>query len=368
MIAFLVAVGLLTLWASPRACAEGKERHGRHARGMKDKNKGDNKPKNKGPKDKGPAKKDNAKKQDGHKKADGNMPKGIYVRITPMDSPMKGVGQTAVWVRKNHTAQDILGMISQLKPDVIDRFTTGKQNPSYQVPGSPQMNLVQFYNAAMAAGAPGCIFTAKVHLNDVWPDDYRMAAARSLRDLPVTPRLTALDLDAYFDGGGPKEHKRVLQQFKDMGWTDLGFNTGTPKKMYGYGSFAMAPVNRNTWNVTKAQINELKQKGVRTPLIHIDYPRAIDEFKEMKPDRQAKILREIHQDQHQHGFRFIYPVLYSGYDSTKIVTSKNGPFHGQTIFEVIKHLIEKDRAHAAGGGKGGGGGGDGNKKNQKKKK
>jgi len=159
----------------------------------------------------------------------GHMPKGIYVRITPMDS-RKGVGQTAVWVRKQHTAQSILKMISELKPDVINRFTTGKQNPAYQVPGSPSMNLIEFYNAAAAAGAPGCMLTAKVHLNDIWSDDYRMAAARNLRDLPITPRMTALDLDTYFDGGGPQEHKRILQQFKNMGYTDLGFNMGAPKR------------------------------------------------------------------------------------------------------------------------------------------
>ena len=65
-------------------------------------------------------------------------------------------------------------------------------------------------------------------------------------------------------------------------------------------------------------------------------------FRGLPPDRQADILKNIQAAQCKYGFRFIYPILMGRYDSTRIFTSKEGPYHGMSLYEVMKQLIELD--------------------------
>jgi hypothetical protein len=274
------------------------------------------------------------------------MPDGIYVRIIVFGHAFK-----QEWDLKDHTAQDVLKLIEQLKPNVLNRFIDGKQNPDLKVPvdpGCPEMTELEFLKAAMNAGAPGCTISPKVHLNDIWSDDYRMQAAQSLRDLPLTPRLTMLDLDSWFsrphDAGG---NKAMLEKFKDMGWTTFVTNPGPYKSLYGCESSVMTYMSTKAWQVPKAKIEALHRKGIALPLLHIDYPSEINVFRGLPGDRQADIIKNIQPEQTKLGFRFIYPILSGHYDSTRIHTSQNGPYHGASLFEVMKQMIELDRKELA---------------------
>lgn len=273
------------------------------------------------------------------------MPDGIYVRIIPYTTAMK-LG----WNPPDYNAQDILRMIEELKPDVLNRFTAGKPDPESVIPvapGNPPMNFLQFLNAALKAGSPDCMLTPKVHLNHVYRDSYRMQAAQELLDLPLTRRLTALDLDCYFESGDEADHRKMLQAFKAMGWVDLGFNPGIIRPTYGFGSYGMPCLSKKTWEVSEDQISRWKAEGYQTLLLHIDYPPAITEFAKHPPDRQADIIAAIRPLQRKLGFRFIYPVLYAGYDANRIVTTRDGPYKGATILAVIKQMIALDRQEAA---------------------
>ena len=276
------------------------------------------------------------------------MPNGIYVRIDALDNPMKH-GGTARWAPKNHDAHDILKMIAELKPDVLDRFMNGAQNPSVEVPvkpGSPKMTVIQFLNASAKAGAPGCRLVPKIHLNSVWPETYRLKTAENLLKLPVTPRITAISLDCYFSDKKPgaKERSRVrLMKFKKMGWVDMGFNfSGGRKETFGLGSFAYVIPNAQ-WK--PAFLDILKREKIKRRLVHFDYPPQIKRFGKLPPDKQAHILDKLSAQQKNRGYRLVYPILYSGYDATKKVTSKKGPYKGETVYQVIKKLIARDRKH-----------------------
>jgi hypothetical protein len=277
----------------------------------------------------------------------GRMPEGIYVRIIPFSHAMK-----PGWDLRGHNGQDVLNMIEQLKPDVLNRFTTGRPKLSLKVPmGDGQtMKFPEYLTAAMYAGAPGCYLTPKVHLNHIWSDEYRLKAAKELRAMPVTPQLHALDLDCYFSKGGNAEHRQELRKFKEMGWSQLGFNyAGKVKKTFGMGGYGMAAVSRHTWRVNTAALQAMKRQGIKTLLVHIDYARAIAEFKRLAPDRQADIiLKRIAPMQKRLGFRFIYPIAYSGYDSTKEITKKHGKYKGASLFELMKRQIDKDRQQLGG--------------------
>jgi hypothetical protein len=272
------------------------------------------------------------------------LPPGIYVRIIPM-------GHFAEkWDPKHgHSGRDVLKMIEELKPTCLNRFMCGMPHPELMIPmgnGEDPMPFPEYLTAAMKAGAPGCTIAPKLHLNDRWvfTDEYRMKAARALRNLKVTPRLTVLDLDCYFSKGNAAERKQVLQDFKDMGWKDLEFNfVGNTGKTFGLVSYGMAGIDGNTGFLGGSALGRMrKTPGVRVYLGHIDYPPGIAKFASHSPDKQAAILTHIQKIQYEHGFRFIYPVLCPYYDSTKVRTSK-----GKTIYEVIKGLIEKDRKAAA---------------------
>lgn len=278
--------------------------------------------------------KDEAKNEDKakHEKKDHK----IYVRICAI------ARREQEWSIKNHSGKDVLKMIEELKPDVLNRFINGKPNPNLEIPmgsGEQPMKFTDYLTAAMKAGASDCTLTPKVHLNDIWSDEYRMQAAKALVELPVTPKLYMLDLDCYFSKGSAEEHKHMLVKFKQMGWKDLGFNfVGGDRKTFGLAQYGEAAIKPGEWSVSTPGLAIMKKGNVKTLLAHIDYPEAIEDFGKLKGDRQAEILRKIQEEQYKHHFTFIYPVLYCGYDSTKHKTSK-----GQTIFEVIKELIGKDR-------------------------
>ena len=269
----------------------------------------------------------------------------IWVRILPFEIRDRG------WQIQNDNGQDVLNMIEELKPDVLDRFITGKPDLNIEIPMGPvaaPMKFVDYLDAAMKAGAPGCFLTPKDHLNDIWSDDYRMDAAQALYDLPVTPRLKAMDLDEFFTHGTPEEHQKTLEKFKAMGWRYLGYNfAGGPKPAYGLISYAEAGVNKTTWEVNLNALAAMKEEGIGIRLAHIDYPGEIVEFEKLSPDRQADIIQKISREQHQYGFTFIYPILYQrkGYDATKEVTRSDGPYHGATVFQVIKEDIRCDREY-----------------------
>ena len=202
------------------------------------------------------------------------MPDGVYVRMLVFGHAFK-----QEWDADGHNAQDILKMIEELKPDVLDRFVDGKQNPNLHVPvaeGSPEMTELEFLQAAMKAGAPGCTLAPKVHLNKIWSDEYRMEAAQSLRDLPLTPRLTMVDLDSWFSHRGDAAgNKAMLQKLRKMGWTIMVTNPGPYKSAYGYESSVMTYMSEKRWQAPKAKINALHEKGIKLPLLHIDYPAEI---------------------------------------------------------------------------------------------
>jgi hypothetical protein len=270
-----------------------------------------------------------------------DIPDGVYIRILAFANIKQQ------WSSKGYTAQDLLKMIEELKPDVLDRFIDGKQNLDLKVPvakGSPEMTELQFLQAAVKAGAPGCTISPKIHLNDIWSQEYRMAAAKQLRDLPLTPRITMVDLDSWFTRRGDAAgNKAMLQKLRDLGYTQMITNPGPYKSCYGYESSVMTYMSGN-WKTPQPKIEALHRKGVKLPLLHIDYPAEIGAFHRLKPDRQADIIMQCSADQYKMGFRFIYPVRYEfRYDSTKSVTSKDGRYKGVTVFEVIKQAIEMDR-------------------------
>jgi hypothetical protein len=41
------------------------------------------------------------------------------------------------------------------------------------------------------------------------------------------------------------------------------------------------------------------------------------------------------------GYTFVYAILQDEWDATSIVTSKDGPYKGKTMYEITKELLNK---------------------------
>lgn len=272
----------------------------------------------------------------------------IVVRLIPFE-----LTRYDSWQLKNHNGQDVLEMIRKLKPNMLNRFFTPRPNWTAMVPmgpGAPSIPIAEYLTRVEKVCGKHCVLTPKVPLNrdKTWTDQYLENSLKTTLAMPVKPPIRVLDLDNWFNR--PGDYKAELQAFKDMGWKELGFNfTGSGNhdmQTYGLASFGMAAIHPGDWKVATKQIELMRSQGIPNIMAAIDYPRPIRAFAQLSPDRQAEIIETISRQQKAGGFRFIYPVIYGGYDATANITTKDGPFHGKTVFDVIVDCIARDRREA----------------------
>lgn len=269
----------------------------------------------------------------------------IVVRLIPFE-----LTRYDRWQLENHTGADVLEMIRKLRPDMLNRFFTPRPSWTAMVPmgpGAPSIPIAEYLTRVEKVCGKHCVLTPKVPLNrdKIWTDEYLNDSLKTTLAMPVTPPIRVLDLDNWFNQ--PGDYQAELQAFKDMGWEQLGFNfTGSGQvdmPTYGLASFGMAAIHPGDWQVATKQIELMRSQGVKNIMAAIDYPRPIKAFAQLPPDRQAEIIETISHQQKAGGFRFIYPVIYGGYDASANVTTKDGPYHGKTVFDVIVKCIARDR-------------------------
>lgn len=277
--------------------------------------------------------------------AAGNGQTEIVVRLIPFE-----LTRYDSWQLQNHNGKDVLEMVRQLKPDVLNRFFTPRPTMTAMVPmgpGSPPMPIAQYLTQVMTVCGDKCTMTAKVPLNRnaLWTDQYLKDSLAAALALPVTPPVRAMDLDNWFNR--PGNYPAEMKDIKNMGWDQLGLNyTGSGEQdieSYGLVSYGLAAIHPGDWQVATKQIERMKTQGVKNIQAAIDYPRAIAAFGKITPDQQADVIETVSKEQKTLGFKFVYPIIYGGYDATTYVTNKDGPYHGKTVFDVILECIARDR-------------------------
>lgn len=280
------------------------------------------------------------------------MPDGIYVRmITLALHANKERTETGRWMLKDHTANDVLRRIEELKPDCLERFITGKQDPDLLVPvdkGEKPMTVVQFLNKAVEAGSDKCIIIPKLNLK--WGEKRILESAQNLYDLPLKKPIRNINLDCWADIKGEwseGEIKSLLKKIKKIGYEIIGVNmTGGYHPGYGYIDYMDFNIDTKNWEVNKKALNKLKnEKELKKFYMYIDYPGAMDRFRaEHTTDEQADIyVNRIQPFEHKLGFTFVYPIFQDDWDATKEFTSKEGEYNGKSMFDLTKMLIEKTR-------------------------
>lgn len=279
------------------------------------------------------------------------LPDGIYIRIIALASPFQSDDNTANWMFENYTAQDVLKIISTLKPDCLERFITGKQDPNKEVPvdeGEKPMTVLEFLNAAIEAGSPDCIIVPKLNLK--WRENYFYEAAQNLYDLNLNKPIRNINLDCWPDYWRTHDEnsiKQMLQNFKDIGFEVIGINmTGGSHEAYGFVDYMDFNINTYTWTVNTNVLDKLKaDTSLSKYFMYIDYPGAMDRFVANNTvDEQADIFKyNIQPYQETDSFTFVYPILQDDWDATQVITSPTGHYGGISMFEVIKNLINDTR-------------------------
>jgi len=259
---------------------------------------------------------------------------------------------------KDYTAQDVLEMIAELKPDCLERFITGTGEITTKdvVPvraGYPSMPLVEFLQKAMDAGNPGCYIMPKLNLQwlvsnktDPMGNNLFWRSAQAIYDLALNPPIRTLSLDcwdAYVSTFTSVSDRDVMfKRLRDMGYQKIYVNyTGNANANHTQVDGADFNINTTTWTINETTLNKLKgYANLEKIFLYIDYPGAMDQFALNTPDRQAEIYcKNIYPYQKTLNLTFVFAIFQAGWDANAVKTSSTGPYKGKTMFEISKDLL-----------------------------
>jgi len=131
-------------------------------------------------------------------------------------------GNRSEWAQPGYNAQQILAMISALRPTLLHRYIGGWQDLTRPVPVCSKcqpMNVLQFLQASESAS--GAQIVAAISL---WNADNGtlLSITKTILAIPVNPPIRMLSLDDY--SGWIKKHTpaqltTILQRLSSEGWS-----------------------------------------------------------------------------------------------------------------------------------------------------
>jgi hypothetical protein len=284
-----------------------------------------------------------------------------WVRIRALDATgwsLTGVGVNGT---QSYTAQDILTMIRELQPDVLERYTTGAMSPDMLVPTSPDagldggMTVLQFLQASLDACQlhdGGCYMIPRVTL-DEYDAGTIYRTTRELFGLPLTPPLRYLSLDnwtPFYGGHSECEIRNLFEALYGEGWQGLAVIWSQPASpliddlTFGEVTSALAK-DAGNWKAFHPDFGTIKlvqSNGLGQVLNYIDFPTQIQTFIDLLDVNQEAMALENNYApaQADGGFFFVYPIIQGPWDAPHRMTSADGGFAGESLYEVMKQLMQ----------------------------
>ena len=209
------------------------------------------------------------------------------------------------------------------------------------------MNVRQFLIASMQAGAPGCIITPRLTLEE-YDKGTLFTTAQNLYDFPIAPPLRILSLDNWSDftrSHTPEQIRQMFQRLKAQGWQHFAVNmVGGLGDTHGLAAIAEFGIKRELGfapNLDKLQRMKA-DPSIKKYLLYIDFPKQARDFMKLTPDERAEALvNKIAVTQQKEGFTFVWPILQGQWDSTQIYTTRAGPYGGASLYEVMRTAMRK---------------------------
>ena len=281
-------------------------------------------------------------------------PGNRVVRIRPLDP-------NSTWILPGYTATDVLKWITDLKPTTLNRYTTGTQFPNASVPvasGQPPMSIQQFLQQSLNDMGPNPVIFPRISFKDyATSPTLFMSEAQSLYTLysKLSPSQTLLSLDntnTYFATHTVADAQILESQLLAIGWTGIAWGACAATNQLPTGTtFAMICITPPTWQPDYSTMAALQaqQPSIKEYETQIDFPGVMSSFAALSPDQEAAVITNLASNQSSHGYHYMYPImqLKSGstsntfaWDSTKVVTSASGPYHGETLYTVMKNLMQ----------------------------
>jgi hypothetical protein len=280
----------------------------------------------------------------------------IFVRIRAVDTSGYSVQDTQ-WSLPQYNAQQILSMITDLHPQVLERMTTNVFNWTAPVPvcsTCQAMNYGQFLNASMYACQ--CYIIPRLDMN-LWTGNGTtfLQEAKYLLSVPVYPRFSILSVDNWgtfcASSGGCSScafDKQVFAPLYAMGWKGIGvLNAGSPYYgTCGWATYVDFDISSNNWTVNQNLLSEIKADStVQKILLYApDFPGQAQKLETDSPDQIANIITTIASQQSKYGYTYVYnivqPLPNNGiWDTKTIITSS--AHNGQSLYAIMRGLMQK---------------------------
>eukprot|EP01084_Bolivina_argentea_P178060 307839_1 len=282
-----------------------------------------------------------------------DIPDHHWIRIRTL-SNNNHCNRTATWDHGNLTitAEFILSLITDLKPNVLERYFSGKFDPNATIipTNNPNVNqsVIQFLQLSLdACSSTNCFITPRVSLKQ-YPNCSTYETTQFFYDLQLSPPLRILSIDNWEQFNENVNYnetliKQVLNGFLEQGWEYLAINdNGGFYNSYGEGSLFEFGISPNTWQPKYNEYNNIiqKEENVMKILSYIDFPGAMKQFANLTGDEQANVLESIAQQSQTNNFTNVWMIFQGTWDSTKVFTSQNNSiWHGKSIYNVSKQLM-----------------------------
>ena len=270
---------------------------------------------------------------------------------------IRPIWDSNVWGLPNYTADQVLNVISDLKPTTLNRYISGPQVASQSVPvssGQSPMTAQQFLQSSIDAcrNPNQTTMFPRLSLKYLGQGTF-FQYAQNLYSIcqALNPPQVLLSLDNSANHT-VQEMAGVGSQLYAMGWKGLAIGAcGVVGLPDGTCTFDQICANPTTGAVDTAQLMAIQQgqPSVKEFEGQIDLPGAFSQFAALSPDQEATVLTNLASQQSISGYRYMYPVLQSyipiggtlDWDATKVFTSQPGPYGGISIYQLMKNLMNQ---------------------------
>ena len=252
---------------------------------------------------------------------------------------MRALDPNSSWSPTGYTANQILSMISDMRPTMLDRYTSGPQNPSALVPvcsGCSPMTVQQFLQASEDTSS--AVIMARLSIWD-YDNGTLFNESQGLLSIQVNPPIRILSIDDY--NGWIKIHNAmtwtsISQQLLAQGWILLetgghGDSSGiVPTGTTNYGS---SSASSPCWCVSPSN-GWFSKPGIKYVLQSLSFPSDMATLQSMSFDQLKSIFTNLAGNQTLVGYHMIYFIIQGNWDTTKMVGS-----NGQSLYEVMRNLM-----------------------------